>query len=149
MKYILVTALMFFGLHTLQAQDISAFKKANAQYEFRSFVMDDMWHWRENRYPVAQLSHPDKWGYIDTLGTIVVPLQYEYAGKFSNDLALVKHNGKYGFINKDGKVKIPFKYEDAAPFINGIAKVAHYEGQGAEKKLHWISIDSNGNIVSN
>jgi len=52
----------------------------------------------------------DKWkfGYIGGANRIVIPIIYDFIGKFNEDgLAKVKLNGKWGYIDKTGKtVKI-------------------------------------------
>lgn len=39
-----------------------------------------------------------KWGYIDTRGNIIIPLQFEEADQFSEGMAAVKVAGKWGYI---------------------------------------------------
>ncbi len=65
-----------------------------------------------------------KFGFIDTSGKVVIPLQFAYAYQFSDSLAHVKNvAGKYGFIDHSGKVVLPFEYENASSFSGGMAKV--------------------------
>lgn len=55
----------------------------------------------------------DKWGYINTKGDLVIPAIYNYAGPFSEDIALVNQGnvygtrGLWGFIKKDGSLLFP------------------------------------------
>ena len=53
-----------------------------------------------------------KYGFVDELGDIVIPVQYDYAGYFKDGLAYVLQNGKCGFIDKTGKAVIPIIYDD-------------------------------------
>lgn len=64
-----------------------------------------------------------KWGYMDTLGKVVIPPKYEEAHDFSEGLGLVRENGLYGFINKKGIFQIQPQYYYAYPFHNGFALV--------------------------
>ena len=41
-------------------------------------------------------------GYIDKKGKVVIPLKYEDAHNFKEDMAAVKSNGKWGFIDITG-----------------------------------------------
>ncbi|GAF61772.1 hypothetical protein JCM18903_1801 [Psychrobacter sp. JCM 18903] len=44
------------------------------------------------------------WGYIDSSGKTVVPLNYLNADSFHNGLAVVAKENGYGMINKDNKI---------------------------------------------
>lgn len=54
--------------------------------------------------------HSALWGYCLPDKTMVFPCEYEWAGRFFGDAAVVKKGGKYGTINRSGKVFIPFSY---------------------------------------
>ncbi len=68
----------------------------------------------------------NKFGYIDKIGTIVLPLQFEKAeqferiGKDNNGdyeyTALVKKDGKYGYINIKGNYIIEPSFDDVKKF---------------------------------
>ena len=45
-----------------------------------------------------------KYGFIDKNGKVVIELQFDNAGAFSEGLAEVEKDGKWGFIDKRGKV---------------------------------------------
>lgn len=64
-----------------------------------------------------------KYGFVDTCGSLVIPLKYDFVSPFSEDYATVELSGKWGFIDKSGKVAIPLKYDYAHSFSNGLAKV--------------------------
>ena len=65
----------------------------------------------------------NKWGYINKNGKIVIPLKYDYADDFRDNLAWVRLGNKRGYINKKGKLKISAKFDEMYDFCNGIAKV--------------------------
>lgn len=75
---------------------------------------------------LAKVSRNGKFGYIDTKGTIVIPLQegLKEAGAFHEGLALIKNNGLFGYINKTGKIVIPCTFKDAQDFKEGMALVS-------------------------
>ena len=51
-----------------------------------------------------------KWGFIDPLGRIAIPLMYDEVGEgFYQSLAPVKLNGKLFLINKEGEEVVPIK----------------------------------------
>lgn len=62
-------------------------------------------------------------GYINKSGVLVIPMVYQEAKNFSENLAAVKKNDKWGFVNKTGAVVIPIKYAEAYSFTQGLAIV--------------------------
>ena len=64
-----------------------------------------------------------KYGFIDKSGKVVIELQFDDAGYFSEGLARVEKDGKWGFIDKSGKVVIEPQFDDAEDFSEGLAKV--------------------------
>ena len=79
------------------------------------------------------------YGFIDTLGQIVVCLIYEDVRRFSENRAAVKYGGKWGFIDDIGIEITPFKYEDVRRFSENRAAVK-YGGK-------WGFIDETGKEV--
>lgn len=80
------------------------------------------------------------WGFIDSLGKVLIEPKFEFAEGFTEGLALVIKDGLAGFINKSEEVIIPFKYEDANRFKEGLAAVS--------KGGYWGMIDrSNKEII--
>ncbi|MDP8078951.1 WG repeat-containing protein [Phocoenobacter skyensis] len=82
-----------------------------------------------------------KYGFVNSKGNIVIPLEYDEAYSFSeNGLAAIEKNGKWGFINSKGKIVIPLQYDGAYFFAkNGLAPVI--------KDGKYGFINSKGNIV--
>src|SRR5262245_44498973 len=75
-----------------------------------------------------------KWGYVDTSGKMVIPLEYTSAGSFSEGLAPVYvggadvmctglSGGKWGYINKNGEMVIKPQFSTARVFSEGLACV--------------------------
>ena len=57
------------------------------------------------------------YGCVDTLGRVMIPLEYQSEIKFYNGQPTeVKKNGKWGFINEQNDVLIPFIYESTRGF---------------------------------
>lgn len=68
----------------------------------------------------------DKFGILDSVGNILVPVEYTYIEKYilkNQKLIYFKKDGKYGYFNLDGKVAIQAIYDDADSFVDGVAKV--------------------------
>lgn len=65
-----------------------------------------------------------KQGYIDITGTVKYPTDFEEAGDFFQNMAVVKKDGKYGYISADGIIAIACQYEWAGNFgDNGLARI--------------------------
>ena len=116
-----------------------------------------------------------KYGFVDSLGNIVIKPQFDHVGCFNEGLVSVEINNKYGFIDHNGKVVIPLEYEYANYFNQGVADVqkngkmgfinkkgkvilpfeydrviSFWEPDGfaaVSKNNLWGLIDINGNIV--
>lgn len=71
-----------------------------------------------------------KVGFIDTLGKIIIPIEFESAEYPNDGLIAVKKNGKHGYLNYNGNVAINFIYDYAQPFVNGLAKVKMNNKEG-------------------
>ena len=65
-----------------------------------------------------------KWGYIDGYGKVIIPLEYEEVGDFSEGLAAVRKDNKWGYINLKNEVVIPIEFTNigVSSFKNGVAK---------------------------
>ena len=64
-----------------------------------------------------------KYGFIDKSGKVVIELQFDDAGYFSEGLACVEKDDKYFFIDKSGKVVIEPQFDEVGDFSEGLAKV--------------------------
>jgi hypothetical protein len=72
-------------------------------------------------YGFCKVKLNDKWGVIDTNGTIRVPIEYEYVKPDYKDYWEVMLNEKWGVVDRSGKVIIPCEYFIANVTIqNGI-----------------------------
>lgn len=72
---------------------------------------------------LAAVNLKDKYGYIDSKGTIVIPAVYEEANNFVNNMARVKSDGKWGCIDRSGNTVIPMIYDYFSVFSEGLAVV--------------------------
>ena len=100
-----------------------------------------------------------RYGYVDTLGQVVIPLKYDYARDFSEGMAVVakgewsgksgygkrdfEFTGKYGFIDRRGNEVIAPIYDGAADFSEVLAAV----GQMGKYYVRWGFIDAAGTLV--
>lgn len=68
----------------------------------------------------------NKYGYMDSLGKVVIKPQFIEAYDFSEGLALARTTGAYGYINQTGKFAIKQQFDYATAFSDGFAIA--YEG---------------------
>ena len=61
-------------------------------------------------------SEPMHWGYIDTLGKIIIEPRFDFADDFEEKFAVCKMNDHWGVIGMDGKEVLPFKYSNISYF---------------------------------
>ena len=92
---------------------------------------------------LASIYQDGKWGYINTSGELVIPLQFELARPFSEGLAAVKQDGKWGFIDQTGKVMISPQYDYVLNFQDGLAVVGDQDGS------YKCYIDQDGQKIRN
>lgn len=90
---------------------------------------------------VCLFDDPQRWGYIDTEGVMVIKPDFHQAGPFSEGLAAVRILNKetWQFIDKSGSVAIAGPFEDAGKFSCGLAAV--------RKAGKWGFIDRSGKFV--
>jgi WG containing repeat len=69
---------------------------------------------------IFRVKKGDKWGMIDTLGTVILVPTYKEIKKGAEGYYAVKNEeGKYGFIDKKSKFVIPFEYDEVKFFRKG------------------------------
>lgn len=82
-----------------------------------------------------------EWGFMNTSGEIVIPLEFRRVGAFSEGRAFVYSfsDRKYGFIDTTGNQVIPCEYDMVTEFHDGLAAVC--------KNGKWGFIDKQGKVV--
>lgn len=71
----------------------------------------------------AKVEKNSKYGFIDKMGNLIVPIIYDEAFDFTDTLAAVKLGNKWGYIDLNGKEVIPASFDCAWPFTQGLAAV--------------------------
>ncbi|MFV0521894.1 MAG: WG repeat-containing protein [Mangrovibacterium sp.] len=82
-----------------------------------------------------------KYGFANTSGTIIIPVQFNYAMNFYNDYSLYEQNGFWGYLGTGGRTAIEAQYIDAHPFVEEISSAKKLNGE-------WVLIDKQNNILS-
>ena len=88
------------------------------------------------------------WGYKNTIGDIVIPPTYYWAGNFYDERAVVELKfNECGYIDKKGDLVIPAMYKQACDFIGGIALVTIGDPNTTDTEQIHMYIDTMGNQV--
>ncbi|MEK6334570.1 MAG: WG repeat-containing protein [Acidobacteriota bacterium] len=82
-----------------------------------------------------------KFGYMDSLGKVVIPTQFDQAYPFTEGVAAVRIGDKAGFIDPSGKPVAPFRFYTASPFSDGVAEVSVIEGGGQKRHFPCGYVD--------
>lgn len=112
---------------------------------------------------LAPVAIDGKYGYINKKGDLVIPLQYSFAGRFYEGLAIASIKKKiktgwssktierYGFINKQQQWVIPPNYDDAFSFANGRAlvgkRIPSEVDNASDTNIRYGYIDNTGKEV--
>ena len=114
-----------------------SFEKEFPEFPFKDDLEHDKLVFFENYYPVAV---DQKYGYINSTGSVVIKPQYDDVGPFRNGLAVVSKDSKFGIINKKNELIAEFKYDEIVDFQNDRA-IASKDGM-------YNLIDRSGKEVS-
>lgn len=119
-----------------KTESLVDFRLEFPDYPFSDIVNQEIELSQKSLYGVRENG---KWGFADSIGSIVIPCTYEWVENFSEGFAECGLNGKSGFINKSGKVMIPFNYEQVEPFKHGLSIVQQGNKYGI--------INKNGKLI--
>jgi hypothetical protein len=101
-------------------------------------------------YGLLLVKANNKYGFINSMGEVIIPLKYDNAYDFSSYsrtgyLTSVRLGNKSGFIDTTGKEAVPIKYDWVGLFREGLATVTMNMVPAADSKNGYI--DSVGNLV--
>jgi hypothetical protein len=65
----------------------------------------------------------DKWGLVDSLGNVKIPLTYDFVGIYGDDIVAVKKNNKWAYFKTDGTQTTDFDYDYVTEFRLGYALI--------------------------
>lgn len=71
-----------------------------------------------------------KWGYLDILGKVRIPLIYDSCSSFSEGKAAVRKGAKWGYINTEGETVSRFIYDNAWSYHYSLAVVCRNSKYG-------------------
>jgi len=95
----------------------------------------------DKEYATDYVCKGGKWGYVDSIGTVVIAAKYDNTDDFHEGFSSVEQNKKKALIDATGKVITEFKYEYIYPFSEGLAVV------GRGKPLKFTYVDKTGKEI--
>ena len=98
----------------------------------RLFDNDNFIEWTE-------VKRNGKIGYVDSVGDVKIPCEYELISAVIDGIRMVRKDGLYGFIDIDGKILTPCIYDNARVFENGMAPVS--------RNGKWGFVDTTGKEI--
>lgn len=122
MKSFLICLFLLGGFSTLNAQSYQPFKE-NGKYGFKkngAVVIAAQYEYAShfvNRLALVQSS--GKWGYIDSLGSWIIPPKFDRAQPFQVNNALVEIGNKVGMIDTLGNFLLEPKYSNIVEDYSG------------------------------
>lgn len=131
-------------MHEFSPERIVEFRIDYPNYPFVEDLMQDMKLSVKTFLPFMK---KQKWGFMDTLGHVLINAEYDLVEPFQEGLALVVKNGKVGYINKSGDVVIPFMYDDGEAFKQGMATVMKNDMYGFIDKTNRIRLPFNYELL--
>src|SRR5205807_314512 len=76
----------------------------------------------QERIPmIGLIKNPGRWGYINTAGTLVIPMKFQLADEFYEGLAAAHLGQLSGFINHKGRFVFNAPFDVSWDFSEGLA----------------------------
>ncbi len=85
----------------------------------------------------------NRFGFIDTKGEVVIPLEYDIVSEFKDGYAVGRKNGKFGVMDKAGKAVVAFEQDGVAHPSDGVVRIK--QGKGRTGK--WGLFDLKGKQI--
>jgi hypothetical protein len=82
------------------------------------------------------------WGFLDTLGRMIIQPQYGYVMDCLSEVIICKNNDKWGAVNFEGKQLIPFEFDD----IHFLEQTGNRIIRVYKKEEKYGLIDTSGQI---
>ena len=87
----------------------------------------------------ARVLQNSKFSFVNKLGKLIAPVEFDEARDFSNRLVAVKKLDKWGFINEHGKTVIDFKYDIVFDFESSVTVVFDTKA--------WSLVNNEGTVI--
>ena len=87
----------------------------------------------------------EKFGYVDSLDSMVIPMIYDGAFPFKNGIAKVQKGDLFGYINKKGEITLPIKYKSIARLNDDYFML--FLNQDKKSNMHTQIINAKGEVL--
>lgn len=96
---------------------------------------------------LARVRIGERYGFIDTTGTLVIPMQDFGCDDFSEGLCVIHKGGRFGYMDVNGKIVIPCRFTYAEPFSCSVALVSESAPDASGMITERGVIDHDGKYV--
>ncbi len=113
--------LFFYSVPKYNNAELEKFINHYPQFPFKQNILHEME--MSHKELIPHIDSTEKAGFIDTLGTWIIPPKYDAITPFNDNIAVVSLSDSVWFINKDNQPIFSKKFKDAFTFFNGYAPV--------------------------
>lgn len=117
-------------------EELEKFLKENPAFPFKNSIVKELELNKKNLLPYLK---EDLYGFIDTLGKLVLPAVYESVTEFKEGLSVVSKNDSVFYINKEGVNVFNQYFTEALTFKGPLA--------AAKQGNKWAFINRQGQII--
>jgi len=118
-------------------------------YKNVSWLVKPVYDWIDKyREGLAPFSKGGKWGYLNSVGEIIIKPQFDQVMEFSEEMAGVCINNKWGFINTSGRFVIEPRFDERPDiFHEGLVRIAVKTAGFRGKETMYGFADVHGELL--
>jgi hypothetical protein len=125
------------SVKTFNSTELQSFLNTHPNCPLKSTILNEL---ELNNLQLFSFQKNDYFGFIDSLGTVVIPVVYDAITPFIEGLSVVTKKDSVFFINKKNQTIFQQYYSEAYPFNNGIAAVKQFNT--------WVFINRQAEVIS-
>lgn len=118
-------------------RELEAFLEAHPAFPLKNSILKEL---ELNKHKLFPIEEDGLFGFIDSLGNVVIKPVYDAVSPFNEGLSVVNLNDSVFYINKENKNPFNQFYAEAYSFKNGIAPV--------KSANNWMLINRQGQVIS-
>ncbi len=123
--------------------ELEKFLNEYPAFPFKNSIVKEL---ELNKFTLYPYQKDDDFGFIDSVGKIIIAPAYDAVSDFSEGLSVANRNDSVFFINKENTNAFNRYFSDAYSFKNGIAAVKQ-NLTGGKPANKWCFINRQGQII--